>query len=98
MRDRELSLSPGATQLGGVRADCQTYLVHLQEKHGEMHKAPEWVFFFLCAIRFGGFSLMSLYITLENEKKKKTRTKPESLRFGTSWAAGLLSARSPRLL
>lgn len=46
MRDRELSPAPGATQLGGVRADCQTYLVHLQEKHGEMHKAPEWFFFF----------------------------------------------------
>lgn len=70
MRDRELSPSPGATQLGGVRAIARPIPVHLQEKHGEMHKAPEWVFF-LCAIRFGGFSVMSLYITLENEKKKK---------------------------
>lgn len=71
MRDRELSPAPGATQLGGVRAIARPIPVHLQEKHGEMHKAPEWFFFFLCAIRFGGFSLMSLYITLENEKKKK---------------------------
>lgn len=31
---------------GRRQGDCQTYLVHLQEKHGEMHKAPEWVFFF----------------------------------------------------
>lgn len=48
---RAQSVSWGHTA-GRHQGDCQTYLVHLQEEHGEMHKAPEWVFFFLCAIRF----------------------------------------------
>lgn len=63
VRDRELTPSPGVTQLGSVRVDCQTQPG--TPAGGTLRDAEDpGVVFLLCAIRFWGFSLMSFYIAL----------------------------------